>query len=317
MYRVDDGFINSKRKCDGEHPCALCASTGRECCYTDADLRRNDRHPPGSGLDCGQRLDHLESLINSHSEALAGLTAQLNSAITSPSHIHSLPRTVAASDNIAFPTPTLAFNDVPSPAMTIPLGHLTTVGTLLTLPAMQDLVGSFEQDALTRTEGQRSIPNSLSLRSFGIPSSPWPSITPDMAERMLEKFFSTIHPFHPVLERDDFTGRVLRCSHGDFAPSVDSALCLIAFALIEAADSTPQALEIAEDNWAPGAMFFRPAVHYLLDFSMESFGSNELLPPALYLCAVYFSFLARPFQAWKLVHMASIHLQQVRQMFPR
>jgi hypothetical protein len=221
---------------------------------------------------------------------------------------------VAASDEIALPT--LPFNDVPSPAMTIPIGHLTTVGTLLTLPAMQDLVGAFEQDVLTRTEAQRSIPSTLSLRSIGLPPSPWPSITPDMAEQMLAKFFSMIHPFHPVLDPDDFSARVLRCCHSGFAPSVDSSLCLAAFALVEAADSTPQALEVAEDNWTPGATFFRPAVHYLLDYSMDSFGSNELLPPALYLCAVYFSFLARPFQAWKLTHMASLHLQQVRQMFP-
>lgn len=279
------------------------------------DLRRSDdRHL--TGLDLAQRLDDLESLVKSHSDALAGIASQLSSATcTARPHGQLVsPKPVAFSD---VPLPTLAFTPVQSPAMTIPVGHLTTVGTLLTLPALRELVGSLEQDLLTRAEAQRSVPSALSLQSINLQSSPWPSVSPDVSQRMRERFLSTVHPTHPVLDRDDFCKRVSSCSQNDFEPSIDSALCLVAFALAEVAESTPQALDLAEDNWAPGASFFRPAVHYLLDFSMDSFGSDELLPPALYLCAVYFSYLARPFQAWKLVHMASVHLQQVRQMLLR
>lgn len=201
--------------------------------------------------------------------------------------------------------------------MTIPIGHLTTVGTLLTLPTMRALVGHFEEDVLTHTEAQRSVPISLSLQSMSVSAISWPSLSLDMAEVMQERFLETVYPSHPIFDRHDFFERIMRCSESHFAPSVDSALCMVAFALGQIAGSTPQAPDIAEDNWAPGATLFRPAVHFLLDYGMNSFGSSEMLPPALYLCAVYFSYLARPLQAWKLVHMASVHLQQVRQMLLR
>lgn len=71
------------------------------------------------------------------------------------------------------------------------------------------------------------------------------------------------------------------------------------------ADRVPQILELAENNLAPGAVFLPPYDALFSRLQHESFGMSEILPPALYLCAACFSFVARLFQAWKLVHIGS------------
>jgi hypothetical protein len=121
----------------------------------------------------------------------------------------------------------------------------------------------------------------------------------------MHKFFKLVHRFYPILDEDEF-----RRSYDDvftqgLAPNLATAVVLIVLALGSVSDADYD----GSTSWEPGTRFSSPAVSILLTVGLESFGGSLLLPQSLYLAAIYYSFLARPLPAWRLVHMASTEVQ--------
>jgi hypothetical protein len=126
------------------------------------------------------------------------------------------------------------------------------------------------------------------------------------AASLVQSFFTNVHPFHPVLDEAEFhSARNVAFGQG-LQPGLESAHVLTVLALGCVSRETYSS---GSDSWAPGSHFLPSAVGILLTQGLRSFGNSLLLPQSLYLAALYYSFLARPLQAWRLVHMASTEIQ--------
>lgn len=194
-------------------------------------------------------------------------------------------------------------------AMTIPIGHSTTTGSLLHMPQTSVLIGHYPQDLFLRVEQKRFLPRELSLGSMSSFSAPVVSLDRAVTDPLVHAYFSSVHPKHPVLDKKDFWQMYNMCSSiPSDNRSPEYALCLITLALAEVALSQP---DVSVRSWTPGLTYFAPALQIVVQSSLISFGSGLVLPQCLFLAALYYSYLARPLWAWKLAHMASTNLQHL------
>ena len=193
--------------------------------------------------------------------------------------------------------------------MTIPPGHLTTTGSLLVSEKLKTLLGDFPVDFFLDTETRRAVPDSLLFTNRPDSHTILPEVDAEVTGHLVEAFFSLVHSEHPILNKDSFSRSYRSVLENGLGRDLDSALCLVCFALGEVAQLMPTSLELTDTTWAPGAKYMSMALPALIDEFMGSFGTSIVLPQALYLAARYFGFLARPVQSWKLVHMASTNLQ--------
>ena len=329
-----------KRRCDGKQPtCTLCEEAHASCEYSDAEPRR--ANPDAQELN--RRFEALESLVQEQSGALARVLSRLSRedapgglAETSPAGptgriapsrrppptADALPITFSATSPEAHQNASItAFSPYSAadaanqwtnnPIMTIPIGHSTTTGSLLSSPQVRVLVGEFEQDVFTRMEAQRAVPPQISI-SFATESTMlWPVLGDETIDRLTGQFFSRVHIHHPVLDRDDFLSRLQICRGAGFPRCIDSALCFVVFALAEAGSLTPNDAERFDDTWTPGMDYFRPALQCLLEEYTSCFSTNVPLAQGLFFCAAYYGYLTRPLQSWRLNHMASTNLQHL------
>lgn len=198
------------------------------------------------------------------------------------------------------------------PPMTIPLDHMTTSGSLLGSKQLTSLMGDFPVDLFLDTEIRRPVPEALLATTDPYPdSTTLPEVWEQETSHLIEAFSTTVHFENPILDREVVAGiyeNVLR--HG-LQRDLDSALCLVWFALGQAVQRIPNATELADPAWAPGSESISLALPILIREYMNTFGTNILLPQSLYLAARYFGYLARPLQAWRFVHMASTNLQHI------
>ena len=193
--------------------------------------------------------------------------------------------------------------------MIIPTGHLTTTGSLLVSEKLRALLGDFPLDFFLETETRRPVSREWVATSKAGPFSPLPELDAQLTSNLVEAFFALVHSENPILNEDWFSRVYASVLENGLHLDLDSALCLICFALGEVVQGMPNSAELADPTWAPGAQYMSLALPAIINEFMGSFGSSIVLPQTLYLTARYFGFLGRPLQSWRFVHMASTNIQ--------
>ncbi|TDZ27717.1 hypothetical protein C8035_v009476 [Colletotrichum spinosum] len=190
--------------------------------------------------------------------------------------------------------------------MTIPVSHSTTTGSLLQSRSAKSLLGDYPSDLFSRVETKRPLPSALSLTPLPLGQIRFPDFSDETAAPLVDNYFYLVSPQQPILNRDDFEPIYQEvCSEG-LRANLRSSLVLVVLALGKAAVATP---DLRNEAWLPGVELFTPALQVLLKAWFDEFGDDILLPQGLYLAALYYSYLSRPLQTWRLVHMASTSIQ--------
>ncbi|KAF8862705.1 hypothetical protein BDZ45DRAFT_702805 [Acephala macrosclerotiorum] len=320
-----------KRKCDAKRPrCTNCVEAEADCQYDDLPTQRIE----GSGSrEILSRLQDIEALLERHTQNVAALSAEIQSrpsraevagamAAASPMSHHShtssnMESPVATHSNGAGMTPRLWYQNhvglqsevAETPPLTIPVKHNTSSSYLLCLPEMKALIGEYPNDLFFLLESRNQLPPELTFDGWGTPPSQV-HIDKEVTDYLVTVFFAEGYRCHPILDRDTFHGIYSRFLEVGIDSSVESALCLVVFALGSAA-LTPQ----TADRFAifstrpPGIEYMQSALPVLTAQSSWSFSWNILLPQALVLASVYFAYIVRPLQSWRLIYSASTMLQ--------
>ncbi|KAJ6014227.1 hypothetical protein N7540_008818 [Penicillium herquei] len=274
------------------------------------------------------RLEEMESVMREHSNALRQLTVSNSGSGTtaatnvSQSQLSSSPAVYSASPHgsgvSAQPTPGGISGvsrsidlgaDVALPPMTIPLWHSTTTGSLLSCPLVRSLLGDYPSDVFLRIEERRKLPSQLKT-AFQ------PGVAPDIpyfdrstTDTLLETYFQTVNLQHPILSYEDSIAHYHSFVSEPLQISLESSFVLVTLALAEAATTQPP--ERLEADWSPGSIYILPAWTIALDAYLNGTVTSAALPRCLYLIALYYNYLSRPLDAWKLVHMASTSFQRL------
>lgn len=271
-----------------------------------------------------RRLERIETLLNSHSEAISAISnSQISPTVTtvtaapptsnigqlseSANMANGLNATSPADSRHSGPsvtTPATGFHDVQVdlPPFTIPPKHQTSTNSLLALPIVKALVGEFPEDYFFRIESQRA-------EGKWISSNPVvPPLNREVTDLLVATFFSVVHPCHPILDRDEFRSIYQNVLTNGLGQNLESALCLtiLALGVVASQSAGPDA---RAGNWTPGMEYFQPALHILLAQSAFSFSPNLLLPQGLVFGGIYFAYIAQPLPSWKLIHLASTNVQ--------
>ncbi|KAI6766042.1 hypothetical protein HG530_007112 [Fusarium avenaceum] len=263
-------------------------------------------------------FDRLESLESTFQTAIAGRREK--SPVSTP--YPPIPRygeAISPSDGIVAASSVhstgpgtqtslsqFANNNVFNTTMDIPLSHSSTTGNLLRSAPAKALLGHYPPDLFLHIELRRPIPEGLRLNAVPASQIELPSLSPNETDHLVRNYFQLVHRFHPILDQRAFYDLYDQTlEHGPRA-DLTSALVLVVLALGTVAAETPNRMDAC---WCPGIRYFTPAVRLLLTESLCSFGGDPLLPQALYLAALYYSYLSRPLLAWRLVHMASTDVQ--------
>ncbi|RSM14444.1 hypothetical protein CDV31_005461 [Fusarium ambrosium] len=258
------------------------------------------------------RLETLESTFR-HAIAARRDRSPVSTPYTLPRHGEAIsPENGAASVPSTADRPGTASlshfanNNVFNTTMDIPLSHSSTTGNLLRSAPAKALLGHYPADLFLHIELRRPIPDSLQLIPVPTNQINLPTLQPDETDVLIQNFFRLVHHFHPILDQRAFHDLYNRTIDDGLRPDLASALVLVVLALGAVAAATPN---LSEPSWHPGIQYFTPAVRLLLAESLCSFGGNPILPQALYLAALYYSYISRPLLAWRLVHMASTDVQ--------
>lgn len=198
-------------------------------------------------------------------------------------------------------------SDMPNlPPLTIPVKHKTSSSYLLGLPAMKALVGEYPTDLFFMLESRSPLPPELAFDK-------WPSAQPsvhisrELADSLVSTFFSTAHHNHPILDPGQFQEVYEQFLEAGPDSSIATALCMVVFALGTVAASPLDTQTFSTQP--PGMQYIQYAMPTLIAFSSWSFSSSLLLPQALVLASVYFAYIVRPLQSWRLIYSATTILQ--------
>ncbi|KAL0938071.1 C6 finger domain-containing protein [Colletotrichum truncatum] len=316
-----------KRKCDGRQPvCTLCEEANNSECEYPITEENNRQISADHTAEILDRLHRLEESFNNFTSIPPNSHIQPGDHFTP--HSYGPPLRHNPSPASAFPSPDYAAplavdpsihvyssssapratgmgTDITAP-MAIPMSHSTTTGSLLQSRSAKTLLGDYPSDVFLRVESKRSLHQVLSLTPVPLNQITFPTLSAETAAPLADNFFNLVNPQHPVLEREDFDPIYQDVVGQPLQRDIRTALVLIVLALGEAAVDTP---DLTKNAWLPGVELFTPALQVLLATWFDSFGDNILLPQGLYLAALYYSYLSRPLQAWRLVHMASTSIQ--------
>ncbi|CAH0033896.1 unnamed protein product, partial [Clonostachys rhizophaga] len=330
-----------KRKCDGRQPvCSLCEeSNDSRCVYQEQASKPSSGHNDEHTSIILDRLENLERIVANFGPSETATTAAdqhhaspgsgwlqayspaasnvgLSFAQVSP---ESGRMNVAAA--VPSPCPPAAMHphaavqpaspDSTSAAMTIPIAHSTTTGDLLRSEAIKLLVGDYPPFALSRVEAKRNLPERLSLSEAGKHSrAGLPDVSQWQSRQLIEAYFSIVGTQYPVLDRGEFMllyDKVV--AEGTLA--ITHSVCLVFVVLALGAIAEISSFRDVSEDAPPGIDFFEPALRHLVhEWPMFS-GADIVLPQAMYLASLYFGYLSRPLQTWRLVHMASTSTQQI------
>lgn len=192
--------------------------------------------------------------------------------------------------------------------MTIPTGHSTTTGSLLQVPQVRALLGAFPEDLFTKIESTRNSPQGLTLSPFALLTAEPPLLERPLIDGLTEHYFRLVHPYHPILTREEFMVTYESTVSQGLIMDSDSALCLTVLALGSISSQRPLA---DLDTWMPGIPFLTFSLKIILERWPQSFGPDIKFCQSQYLAAVYCSYLSRPLQSWRLCHMAATSLQHI------
>ena len=192
------------------------------------------------------------------------------------------------------------------PPLTIPTKHNTSSSYLLSLPGVKALIGEYPPDLFFSLESKNSLPSELSFGELQAPN-PRLQIEPNLTDYLVSAFFSKAFPCHPILDPQVFQSIYNRFLDTGIDSSIESALCLVVLALGAAAVAPRDSGSFSTSP--PGFEYMQSALPTLLYLSSWSFSWNILLPQALVISSVYFAYIARPLQSWRLIYSASNILQ--------
>ncbi|KAI1029473.1 hypothetical protein LB504_010768 [Fusarium proliferatum] len=321
-----------KRKCDGRQPvCTLCEEANNsECEYRDEGNESKRIAIPVDRVD--EIFDRLESLESTFQSAIARqrdrspistpFPASTPYPVSTPYAPYPITRhnepispedAIVPASSVHSTGPgtqtslsQFANNNVFNTTMDIPLSHSSTTGNLLRSAPAKALLGHYPSDLFLHIELRRPIPEGLRLNAEPASQIDLPTLSPNETDHLVRNYFQLVHRFHPILDQRAFYDLYDRTVDHGARPDLPSSLVLVVLALGSVAAETPNRMDA---SWSPGVKFFTPAVRLLLTESLCSFGGDPLLPQALYLAALYYSYLSRPLLAWRLVHMASTDVQ--------
>lgn len=192
------------------------------------------------------------------------------------------------------------------PPLTIPVKHKTSSSYLLSLPAMKSLIGEYPTDLFFLLESRSHLPPELSFDKWPVPQ-PSIEILRDVADELVNTFFSSAHHNHPILDQSEFAEIYSQFWETGPNSSIESALCMVIFALGSVAVANPDSDRFRTSP--PGMEYMQHAMPTLISLSSWSFSYSLLLPQALVLASVYFAYIVRPLQSWRLIYSASTILQ--------
>jgi hypothetical protein len=201
--------------------------------------------------------------------------------------------------------------DVELPPLTIPVGHKTSSNYLLRLPAMKQLIGEYPADLFFLLESRNPMPPEMPANYAAPSMNPLPAaeLSKDVLDRLVCAFFSHDDHTHPILDKDDFRRIYQEFLENYYSDPwcIEYVLCLVVFALGAAKLASPGAEGFQSSP--PGMVYMQAALPTLVSMSSWSVNYSLLLPQALVLASVYFAYIIRPLQSWRLVYSASSLLQ--------
>ncbi|PYI06060.1 hypothetical protein BO78DRAFT_407665 [Aspergillus sclerotiicarbonarius CBS 121057] len=266
-----------------------------------------------------ERLEEMESVLREHSNALNQLKAVNTMSVSTPDTISSQPQNLhSPSVYLASPhgsgvsrTTSRAIETAPEatlPPMTIPLWHSTTTGSLLSCPLVRSLLGDYPSDVFLRIEERRPLPDQLKACKSGVAPN-MPLLDRAITDNLMELYFQSVNLQHPILSYEDCIAHYHSVASEPLQASLDSSFVLVMLALADVATTHPP--EKLDADWSPGSIYFSPAMTITLDAYFNATIATPVLSQCLYLTALYYNYLARPLDAWKLVHMASTSFQRL------
>ncbi|KAJ5827887.1 Transcription factor [Penicillium robsamsonii] len=172
------------------------------------------------------------------------------------------------------------------PPLTIPVKHKTSSSYLLSLPPVKSLIGEYPTDLFFLLESRAHLPRSCHSR-HGQYQNP--------------------HHDHPILDPGGFEDIFSRFLENGPDSSIESALCMAVLALGAVAASPPDAHAFLHSP--PGMEYMQHAMPTLLSQSAWSVSCSLMLPQALVLASVYFAYIVRPLQSWRLIYSATTIIQ--------
>ncbi|KAF2794598.1 hypothetical protein K505DRAFT_324641 [Melanomma pulvis-pyrius CBS 109.77] len=265
-----------------------------------------------------ESLNRIENLLHTNSLQMTALmeTMQRNNSPTSPTFQPSFAgNTPLAADSsispstfVHYPSPQysmgISYSGVMQeherlPPLTIPDKHSTSSNHLLLNPAIREMIGQYPSDYFLRLESKNEIP--MQLQSQELSMAGYVDFDKPTTDALVTAFFTRVHCYHPILNRDEFEILYNSALSSGLAPGPDTCLCLVIFAL--------GATAIEETIHSPlsGIAYMQKAMPELLSASTWSFSWDVKTSQALILASVYFSYLARPLYSWRLINMAAIH----------
>ncbi|KAK4248252.1 hypothetical protein C7999DRAFT_40533 [Corynascus novoguineensis] len=325
-----------KRRCDAGRPsCRSCIEADVDCRYDDTPSQRIDSS--GGGREIIGRLQEIEAMLQNHLpnitalasgiQAIASQSATGALAATSPaSHASTLQAARILSHDLAgagssqqWPLPLhtiesqqelTAIADPELAPLTIPVGHKTSSNYLLRLPAMKQLIGEYPPDLFFVLESQNPMPPEMPVHppAAARPLDPT-ALDKDVLDCLVSAFFTQVYRYHPVLDKAEFYQIYHTFLENYYSDpwSIESVLCLVVFALGAATLAQPGAQCFGASP--PGMLYMQAALPSLISMSSWEISYSLLLPQALVLASVYFAYIIRPLQSWRLVYSASSLLQ--------
>ncbi|KAJ5159331.1 Transcription factor [Penicillium coprophilum] len=302
-----------KRRCDAQKPsCAHCRELEVECHYDDLPSQRIDTS--GGTREILNRLHDIEAILQTQSHQISDINKFHTDArpvpkASSPGNAWTLSR---EPPNATMASPWSFFgletqSNLPElPPLTIPVKHKTSSSYLLSLPPVKSLIGEYPTDVFFQLESRAHLPPELSCETWPTPI-PSIEIERDLATNLVSTFFASAHHAHPILDPGGFEDIFSRFLENGPDSSIASALCMVVLALGAVAASRPDTHAFLHSP--PGMAYIQHALPTLLSQSAWSFSCCLMLPQALVLASVYFAYIVRPLQSWRLIYSATTLIQ--------
>lgn len=254
-----------------------------------------------------RNLDEIKSMLQT-------LSTPNGNFSQSPIETTSIPHDVLVRGQEPHESPTSAWlpeararpTSPESSPLIIPVKHKTSSSYLLGLPPVKALIGEYPPDLFFRLESKSQLPPELDFDNGPISLPPF-EIPEQVASNLISVFFTVVHPNHPILNSEIFHEIYSKFLETGPDSSIESALCMVVLALGAVASS--QLDPNIFNSSPPGLIYIQHAMQTLLRQSSWSFSFDLMLPQGLVLASIYFAYIIRPLQSWRLIHSATVMLQ--------
>ena len=195
-----------------------------------------------------ESLNRVENLLHTNSMQMAALieTMQRNNQSTSPSFHPPFARPTSQAAEFSVSPGTIIHNSSPQYSMgvpfsgvlqdhellhplTIPEKHSTSSNHLLLNPAIREMLGQYPADYFLRLESKNEVPLQQQAQELGTPG--YVDFDKSTTDALVAAFFTEVHCYHPLLNKDDFEILYNDVLSSGYTPSPDTCLCLVIFAL--------------------------------------------------------------------------------------